>query len=150
MDKEYFFIFALKHEDLILGAPWFDCMATTMKFAKRKAYFTNRAKDMLLNVDSACSTIHVVHTQAFNKVIKNSLSCYMVSVKENSDDTCALKNASYESQEEIDMPNFLKEFQDLFTDDIPTELPPTRGIFDHTIELLPRSSPPNKPPSRVS
>ena len=26
VDKEYFYISPLKHEDVILGAPWFDCV----------------------------------------------------------------------------------------------------------------------------
>ena len=73
---------------------------------------------MSLDVNSACNTIPIVHTQAFDKVIKNSLSCYMVFVKENSDDACVLKNASYETKEKIEMQFFLKEFQDVFTDDI--------------------------------
>ncbi|MCO5608867.1 hypothetical protein L7F22_063085 [Adiantum nelumboides] len=36
------------------------------------------------------------------------------------------------------------------TYDIPRELPPKLGDDDHAIELLPRSSSPNKPPLRVS
>ena len=71
-------------------------------------------------------------------------------VKESLKDACASICLKVETSEDIELFNFLKEFQDLFTDDIPTELPPTRGIFDHTIELLPGSSLPNKPPYRVS
>ena len=48
VDKEDFFISPLKHEDVIIRAPWFDCMATTMKFPKRKALSTYRGKDMSL------------------------------------------------------------------------------------------------------
>ncbi|MCO5582972.1 hypothetical protein L7F22_036877 [Adiantum nelumboides] len=36
------------------------------------------------------------------------------------------------------------------SNDIPGELPPKRGDDDHMIELIPGSSPPNKPPYRVS
>ncbi|MCO5611395.1 hypothetical protein L7F22_065648 [Adiantum nelumboides] len=45
--------------------------------------------------------------------------------------------------------NALKE-RICFIDDIPGELPPKRGDEDHAIELVPGSSPPNKPPYRVS
>ncbi|MCO5577798.1 hypothetical protein L7F22_031631 [Adiantum nelumboides] len=45
---------------------------------------------------------------------------------------------------------FLNQFQDVFIDDIPGELPPNRGDDDHAIELIPGSSPPNKSPYRVS
>ncbi|MCO5582304.1 hypothetical protein L7F22_036196, partial [Adiantum nelumboides] len=38
----------------------------------------------------------------------------------------------------------------VFIDNIPGELPPKRGDDDHAIELIPGSSPPSKPPYRVS
>ena len=65
-------------------------------------------------------------------------------------DACASSGVEVETNEDKDNFKFLSEFEDLFTDDIPSKLPPTRGIYDHTIELLPGSSPPNKPPYRVS
>ncbi|MCO5596645.1 hypothetical protein L7F22_050713 [Adiantum nelumboides] len=40
--------------------------------------------------------------------------------------------------------------EDVFIDDIPEELPPKRGDDDHAIDLIANSSPPNKPPFRVS
>ena len=55
------------------------------------------------------------------------------------------------SKEELDLSNFLNQYQDVFIDDIRGELPPKRGDDDHKIELSPGSSPPtNKPPYRVS
>ncbi|MCO5577157.1 hypothetical protein L7F22_030981 [Adiantum nelumboides] len=36
VDKEDFFISPLKHEDVILGAPWLDCLAASIKFLERK------------------------------------------------------------------------------------------------------------------
>ncbi|MCO5561076.1 hypothetical protein L7F22_014697 [Adiantum nelumboides] len=54
------------------------------------------------------------------------------------------------SQEDLELSKFLNQFQDVFIDDIPGELPPKRGDDDHAIELIPGSSPPNKPPYRVS
>ncbi|MCO5594398.1 hypothetical protein L7F22_048428 [Adiantum nelumboides] len=39
---------------------------------------------------------------------------------------------------------------DCFADEIPNDLPPSRGEDDHKIELIPGSSPPNRPPYRVS
>ncbi|MCO5574552.1 hypothetical protein L7F22_028340 [Adiantum nelumboides] len=53
-------------------------------------------------------------------------------------------------QEDLKLSKFLNQFQDVFIDDIPGELPPKRGDDDHAIELIPGSSPPNKPPYRVS
>ncbi|MCO5564643.1 hypothetical protein L7F22_018309 [Adiantum nelumboides] len=54
------------------------------------------------------------------------------------------------SREDLELSKFLNQFQDVFIDDIPGELPPKRGDDDHAIELIPGSSPPNKPPYRVS
>ncbi|MCO5546674.1 hypothetical protein L7F22_000109 [Adiantum nelumboides] len=53
-------------------------------------------------------------------------------------------------QEELELSKFLNQVQDVFIDDIPRELPPKRGDDEHAIELIPGSSPPNKPPYRVS
>ncbi|MCO5552192.1 hypothetical protein L7F22_005704 [Adiantum nelumboides] len=53
-------------------------------------------------------------------------------------------------EDDLELSKFLNQFQDVFIDDIPGELPPKRGDDDHAIELIPGSSPPNKPPYRVS
>ncbi|MCO5553646.1 hypothetical protein L7F22_007171 [Adiantum nelumboides] len=52
--------------------------------------------------------------------------------------------------EDLELSKFLNQFQDVFIDDIPGELPPKRGDDGHAIELILGSSPPNKPPYRVS
>ncbi|MCO5604259.1 hypothetical protein L7F22_058422 [Adiantum nelumboides] len=67
VDKEDFFISPLKHEDVILGAPWFNCMAANMKFLERKVLFSYRGKEITLDVNSAGSTIPVVPTQVSDK-----------------------------------------------------------------------------------
>ncbi|MCO5564499.1 hypothetical protein L7F22_018160 [Adiantum nelumboides] len=51
---------------------------------------------------------------------------------------------------DLELSNFLNQFQDVFIDDIPRELPSKRGDDDHMIELIPEIPPPNKPPYRVS
>ena len=62
VDREDFFISPLMHVDVMIGAPWFDWMAATMKFPKRKVLFTYRGKDMSLDVNSVSNTIPIVHT----------------------------------------------------------------------------------------
>ncbi len=69
----------------------------------------------------------------------------MIFVKE-----CDLGNKSNVSNKESNQVRFLNEYQDIFIEDMPSELPPSRGEDDHAIDLAPRSSPPNKPPYRVS
>ncbi|MCO5606359.1 hypothetical protein L7F22_060547 [Adiantum nelumboides] len=74
----------------------------------------------------------------------------MFFVKESKQDACVSRKSCRETKEELELSNLTNAFQDVFTDDNPRELPPTREQDDHTIELLPSSSPPNKPPYRVS
>ena len=59
--------------------------------SKRKVLFSYRGKDIALDVNSAGNTIPLVNTQAFDKVMKSSFSCYMVFVKESKEDACVLK-----------------------------------------------------------
>src|SRR3569832_208215 len=60
VDKEDFFISPLKHEDVIIGAPWFDRMAAAMKFPERKVYFKLREKDMCIDVNTSGHSIPLV------------------------------------------------------------------------------------------
>ncbi|MCO5580068.1 hypothetical protein L7F22_033934 [Adiantum nelumboides] len=97
------------------------------------------------------NAIPIASTQAFDKVLKFSISCYMVFVKESKEYAYVLKASCSETKEESKLSNLLNEFQDVFMDYIPNKVsPPTKGQDDHTIKLLPDSSPPNKPPYRVS
>ncbi|MCO5602535.1 hypothetical protein L7F22_056668 [Adiantum nelumboides] len=45
VDKKDFFISPLKHEDVILGAPWSDFLANSIKFFQRKISFKLKEKD---------------------------------------------------------------------------------------------------------
>ncbi|MCO5580468.1 hypothetical protein L7F22_034336 [Adiantum nelumboides] len=150
VDKKDFFISPLKHEDVILGAPWFDCLAVSIKFPERKISFKFREKDMYINAQEWGSSIPLVNDQAFDKSIKSSVSAYMIFVKDSLngvDETQVNENGM---QVDLELSNFLNQFQDVFIDDIPRELRPKRGDDDHMIELIPGSSLPNKPPYRVS
>ncbi|MCO5562486.1 hypothetical protein L7F22_016113 [Adiantum nelumboides] len=74
----------------------------------------------------------------------------MISVKDSLNGVNETQLNESGMQEDLKLFNFLNQFQDVFIDDIPGELPPKRGGDDHMIELVPGSSPPNKPPYRVS
>ncbi|MCO5607780.1 hypothetical protein L7F22_061981 [Adiantum nelumboides] len=151
VDKEDFFISPLKHEDVILGAPWFDRLAASIKFPKRKMSFKFREKDMYIVAQESCSTIPLVNNQAFDKSIKSSISVYIIFVNKDSlSDVNKTQVNESGMHEELELSKFLNQFQDVFIDAIPEELPPKQGDDDHAIELIPGSSPPNKPPYRVS
>ena len=40
VDKEDFYVSPLKHKDVILGEPWFDCVQANMKFPECQVLFT--------------------------------------------------------------------------------------------------------------
>ena len=46
-------------------------------------------------------------------------------------------------------PNLLQEFEDVFLDELPPDLPPLCGI-EHRIDLIPGAPLPNKAPYRVN
>ncbi|MCO5547867.1 hypothetical protein L7F22_001319 [Adiantum nelumboides] len=94
VDKEDFFISPLKHEDVILGAPWFDRLAASIKFPEMKISFKFREKDMYINAQESGSSIPLVNDQAFDKSIKSSISAYMIFVKDS-------LNGVDETQQEI-------------------------------------------------
>ncbi|MCO5611057.1 hypothetical protein L7F22_065307 [Adiantum nelumboides] len=150
VDKEDFFISPLKHEDVILGAPWFDRLVASIKFPERRISFKFREKNMYIDAQELGNTIPLVHTHAFDKSIKSSIFVYMIFVKDSLSDVNKTQVNESGSQEDLELSKFLNQFQDVFIDDIPGELPPKRGDDDHAIELIPGSSPPNKPPYRVS
>ncbi|MCO5551366.1 hypothetical protein L7F22_004868 [Adiantum nelumboides] len=150
VDKEDFFISPLKHEDVILGAPWFDRLAASIKFPERRISFKFREKNMYIDAQESGNTIPLVHTHAFDKSIKSSISVYMIFVKDSLNDVNKTQVNESGSKEDLELSKFLNQFQDVFIGDIPGELPPKRGDDDHAIELIPGSSPPNKPPYRVS
>ncbi|MCO5600634.1 hypothetical protein L7F22_054749 [Adiantum nelumboides] len=150
VDKEDFFISPLKHEDVILGAPWFDRLAASIKFPERRISFKFREKNMYIDAQESGNTIPLVHTHAFDKSIKSSISVYMIFVKDSLNDVNKTQVNESGLKEDLELSKFLNQFQDVFIDDIPGELPPKRGDDDHAIELIPGSSPPNKPPYRVS
>ncbi|MCO5594935.1 hypothetical protein L7F22_048970 [Adiantum nelumboides] len=150
VDKEDFFISPLKHEDVILGAPWFDRLAASIKFPERKISFKFREKDMYIVAQESGSSIPLVNDQAFEKSIKSSIFAYMIFVKDSLSEVNKTQVNESGMHEDLVLFKLLNQFQDVFIDDILGELPPKRGDDDHAIELLLGSSPPNKPPYRVS
>ncbi|MCO5611700.1 hypothetical protein L7F22_065958 [Adiantum nelumboides] len=103
-----------------------------------------------IDAQESGNTIPLVHTHAFDKSIKSSISVYMIFVKDSLSDVNKTQMNESGSKEDLELSTFLNQFQDVFIDDIPGELPPKQGDDDHAIELIPGSSPPNKPPYRVS
>ncbi|MCO5601871.1 hypothetical protein L7F22_055997 [Adiantum nelumboides] len=148
VDKEYFLISPLKNEDVLLGSPWFDRMVASLTFPERKITFKHKGSVITLHVNEKGHTIPLVSHDSFDKAIKSSIFTYMIFVKDPPSSNDVSSNGSLKVDN--DLHSFLNEHVELFIDDIPSELPPKRGDDDHRIDLIPGSSPPNKPLYRVS
>ena len=77
--------------------------------------------------------------------MKKSLFAYLIFANDPISSKESKNNPNEHAQKE-----FLNKFKDCFSSSIPNELPPSRGEDDHKIDLIPGSSPPNRPPYRVS
>ena len=73
------------------------------------------------------NTIPLVNTSAFDKSIKSSGCAYMIFVKDVKLEEKEFNSLNDELGSELDLSRFLSQFQDIFIDDIPRELPLKRG-----------------------
>ncbi|MCO5579768.1 hypothetical protein L7F22_033629 [Adiantum nelumboides] len=113
VDKEDFLISPLKNEDVLLGVPWFDCMAASLPFLERKVTFKHKDRDITLHVNEKGHTIPLVSHDSFDKAIKSSIFAYMIFVKDpplNSNDVSP--NGSLKVDNDLHL--FLNEHVELF------------------------------------
>ncbi|MCO5557823.1 hypothetical protein L7F22_011395 [Adiantum nelumboides] len=142
VDQEEFCISPLATEDVILGAPWFDRLATVLEYPTRTISFKFRNRDINIHTEDRGSTIPIVSHASLQKLMKSNLFAYMIFAQESKQHELSI--------EQKDHQEFLNSFNDCFADEIPNDLPPSRGEDDHKIKLIPGSSPLNRPPYRVS
>ncbi len=110
---------------------------------QKKITFVQRGKTHTLDVKLKGESIPIVSTSTITSIMKSHLSAYLIfakSINEVESNVFALDESRR---------IFLDKFSDCFSDSLPTELPPKRPK-DHAIDLIPRSSPPNRPPYRVN
>ena len=137
----------LSHANGFLGAPWFTHLSTTLSYPNRVIKFQHRGRDISIHANERGHSIPLVFLKYFNKATKKSIFSYMIYVKDSMSNNVQNSPLMFKlSQEELSHMAFLDEFASIFTDSIPRELPLSRGDDDHKSELIPRSSPPNKPP----
>ncbi|MCO5564135.1 hypothetical protein L7F22_017791 [Adiantum nelumboides] len=123
-------------------------MVASVKFPEREVIFKRKGRDITLHVNEKGHTIPLVSRDSFDKAMKSSIFAYMILVKDAPNSTDVSPNGSLKV--DYDSHSFLNEHAELFIYDIPSELPLKRGDDDHKIDLIPGSSPPNKPPYLVS
>ncbi|MCO5611102.1 hypothetical protein L7F22_065352 [Adiantum nelumboides] len=121
-------------------------MVACIKFLEREVIFKHKGRDITLHVNEKGHTIPLVSHDSFD--MKSFIFAYMIFVKGTPNSTDISPNGSFKVDK--DLHSFLSEHVKLCIDDNPDELPPKRGDDDHRIDLIPRISPPNKPPYQVS
>ncbi|MCO5592344.1 hypothetical protein L7F22_046345 [Adiantum nelumboides] len=110
----------------------------------KKITVQSRGKTLILDVKLKGESIPTVSASAISSVMKKHLSAYLAFEREVSD--CDESNLSLLIKERSML---LQQYSDCFSHSLPSQLPPERPE-DHAIDLVPGSSPPNRPPYRVS
>ena len=141
--------------------PWFHRLYANIKLPEKIVSFTHNGREIRINAQHKGNSIPIVTSDFAKKLIKKSLFAYMLYVKdsqslhvnENPVDVAISSQVINDHNVVNDTSNlneFLHSFNSCFVDEIPNELPPSRGDDDHTIDLIQGSSPPNRAPYRVS
>jgi len=129
--------------DAILGKKW---LARTfpqpvIDFAKN----TIRIGDVFIQGYTSPSHTQVLSAMQFKRSIRHD-QAYL----------CVVRNKEVDSGSSVPkmvdnpaMQELLSRYQDVFPDDLPKDLPPSRNV-DHHIEVLPGSTPPTRPTYQLS
>ncbi|MCO5596399.1 hypothetical protein L7F22_050460 [Adiantum nelumboides] len=144
VDAEEFYIMPLDGCDVLLGIPWLFRVQGILDAYNKKITVQSRGKTLILDVKLKGESIPTVSASAISSVMKKHLSAYLIFAREVSD--CDESNLSVLDKERS---MFLQQYSDCFSDSLPSQLPPER-LEDHAIDLVPGSSPPNRPSYRVS
>ncbi|MCO5555891.1 hypothetical protein L7F22_009435 [Adiantum nelumboides] len=131
--------------DVLLGIPWYHKNSAVVDYQARKTTLTTeKGRSIVLDIKLKGESVPIVSASAISKLMKTSLFVYSIFVKEVSDeDRTNMSTLDTERQD------FLHAHADCFSEGLPGKLPPVRPE-DHTIDLIPGSTPPNRPPYRVS
>ncbi|MCO5592167.1 hypothetical protein L7F22_046163 [Adiantum nelumboides] len=130
--------------DVLLGIPLYHKNNAVVDYRARKATLTTeKGRSIVLDIKLKGESVPIVSASAISKLMKTSLFVYSIFLKELSD-----KDKTNMSTLDKECQDFLHSHADCFSEGLPGELPPVRPE-DHTIDLIPGSTPPN-PPHRVS
>ncbi|MCO5606060.1 hypothetical protein L7F22_060247 [Adiantum nelumboides] len=131
--------------DVLLGMSWFYNHKVVLDSFNKKVTLEIRGRKIVLDVKLKCESVPLVSTSVVPRLIKKQhISTYLIYVKEK-DET----ESSNLSSLDVSRRAFLDEYADCFLEALPGQLSPERPE-DHSIDLIPGSAAPNKPPYRVS
>ncbi|MCO5599187.1 hypothetical protein L7F22_053287 [Adiantum nelumboides] len=137
LGHEDFYIMPLEGCDVLLAA-------VVDYWARKATLTTEKGRSIVLDIKIKGESVPIVSVSAISKLMKISFFVYSIFLKELSD-----KDRTNMSTLDKERQDFLHSHADCFSEGLPSELPPVCPE-DHTIDLIPGSAPPNRPPYRVS
>jgi len=137
----------LPHYDIILGLPWLRKINPSINWRTGTVSFQFGNRNIVLPRcnNSFTNDVKLLSALQFSRASRKTDSLYLALVTE------CISPEEMESMNSRDpeLSNILKEFDDVFPNDLPKGLPPHREI-DHKIDLTPGSEPPSRSPYRIS
>ncbi|XP_071920620.1 uncharacterized protein [Coffea arabica] len=113
-----------------------------------RCHVTNKVCSLVIDPGSCTNVASALMVEKLNLPTSDHPRPYKLQWLNNSGEGSLFTNAPDASLPSI-ITNLLQEYQDVFLEDIPTGLPPLRGI-EHQIDFIPGSSLPNKAPYRTN
>jgi hypothetical protein len=145
----------LSEFDIILGDDWLKAKnavldlnraTATFQFRSGQRVWTNGPSKSAENVISGVPTLNAVQAA---RAVRKGARCFAVTVDRNSPEGETRVGNSVPGVASQKLQKLLTEFQDVFPEELPNELPPDRGVH-HTIPLEENAKPPFRPLYRVS
>lgn len=162
-DVEDFVCLPLNGYQAILGMPWLVKHNPTVDWINKIVKFEHNNYSVELSSpssSSSCSTtaelinsrqmdqVLSLSAKQFNRIIRrNTDPVYLAIIREVESEIAT--PSSQRNQQSKEVRPILKEFEDVFPDELPHTLPPRRNV-DHRIELEPGHQSPSRSPYRMS
>jgi hypothetical protein len=136
-------VVSLPHHDIILGKPWLEKWNPHIDWRSHQITFhqANPSTEPPEEKVSHSPTIAIITSQELEENLTEDDEIYFCEITEQG----LITTNSTDSR----VQPLLQEYQDVFPEELPAELPPKRNI-DHRIRLIPDSSPPWRPIYRMS
>src|SRR6202158_5841600 len=132
--------------DVILGTPWLQRHNPSITWTSYSISVNSNGKQCELPLANITDTpvVELVSALQFKREVQHGEELYLALVQspaEHSNDSKAAINR--------DASTIINEFKEVFPEELPSGLPPSRDI-DHRIELVPGQQPPSRPTYRMS
>src|SRR5262249_5585473 len=128
------------HHDVILGMPWLEENNPTINW-----------RDKTIHMEHLVTGKPVTETSAAAPQVPcaESVSALQMKRAARVDEAGLVVVKLGEDPVDAEAVTALADFQDMFPDDLPAGLPPSRSV-DHRIDLVPGAEPPSRPTYRLS